>query len=117
MEKAGAAWRRRLAIRALPCVESNVVMIAARGEKGAAAAIPLRQLKAEHIPVKSNRALQIRDLEMDMSDACSGINCAVIHAIVSTCKVASASESVQLAVRRRRGIDIRIRNTEEKDPQ
>ena len=94
MEKAGAAWRRRLAIGALPGVESNVVMIAARGEKGAAAPIPLRQLKAEHITVKRNRALEVRDFEMDMSDACPRINCALIHAAVSTCKVVSASESI-----------------------
>jgi hypothetical protein len=107
MEKAGAAWRRRLAIRALPCVESNVVMIAARGEKGAAAAIPLRQLKAEHIPVKSNRALQIRDLEMDMSDACPRINCAVIHPAVSTCKVVSASESVAVRALRKGALNWR----------
>jgi hypothetical protein len=66
--------RRRRTTQALPGVETDVVMIAARRHEGSLRPVPLRQLKAKDSAVKPECPLQVGDLQMDVTDADLGIN-------------------------------------------
>src|SRR5581483_4563023 len=67
--EAGGAGRRRRAAEALPGVEADVVMISAgRNERGLAPA-PLHQLEAEDAAIERQRALEVRHLEVHVTDA------------------------------------------------
>ena len=63
-----AGWRRRAAF-ALPGIQTDVVMIAARGEKGRLVAEPLLQLEPEHAAVEGERAVEVGHLQMHVADA------------------------------------------------
>jgi hypothetical protein len=57
-----------MAAFALPGVEADVVMIAARRNERRAVAHPLHHLEAEHAAIEAERAVEIGDLEMNMPD-------------------------------------------------
>jgi len=50
------------------------MVIAAGGNKRGLSPIPLRQFKAEDAAVKPNRPFQVRDLQVDVSNADAGMN-------------------------------------------
>src|SRR5665213_288508 len=64
--------RRRTAAFALPGVQADVVMIAAGRNEGRLQTPALHQFEAEHAAIKSERALEVGDLEMNMPDAGAG---------------------------------------------
>ena len=68
MVQAGRPRRRRLAARALPCVEADVVMIAAGLQKRGLRTVALRDGETEHIAVERKRAIQVGHLQMDVAD-------------------------------------------------
>ena len=72
VEEAGGARRRWMATLALPGIESDVVVVAAGRDECGARAHALHQLEAEHIAIEAERAVEVGDLEVDMSDAGTG---------------------------------------------
>ena len=74
MVKAGCAERRRLAVKALPCVQSNVMVITAGGKKRSLVSHALHEFKPKHVPIKSNSAFQISHFQMHMADPNLRIN-------------------------------------------
>jgi hypothetical protein len=69
MIQAGSSGRWRGTTGAFPGVEADVVMVAASGKKSGLAAEALGEFKTQNIAIKSERAVKVRDLEMDMADA------------------------------------------------
>ena len=59
---------RRVAAFALPGVQRDMVMIATRREKRGLLAEALRQIKAQHIAVETERALDIGHFQMNVAD-------------------------------------------------
>ena len=57
---------------ALPGVQSDVMMITAGGNESRSGIQPLHQLEPEHAAIKSKRAIEIGDLEMDVPDPRTG---------------------------------------------
>ncbi len=74
MIQSRCAWRRRWTARALPRVQSDVMMITARRKKRRLFAVALRHLKAQYITPEPERAFKVGNLQVDMADADSGIN-------------------------------------------
>ena len=74
MVEAGRAGRRRLPAGALPGVQPDMVMIAAGRDEGRLRPVALHQLEAEHAAIESERTIKIRDLQMHMADADTGID-------------------------------------------
>ena len=74
---------RRLAAVTLPSVQSDVMMIPARGEKCGRRSKALRQFKPKHIAIKSKRAFQVRHFQMHMTHPDIGMNCFRRHAVMS----------------------------------
>ena len=68
VKQAGGAGRRRMAAFALPGVQPDVVVIAARGNERGLVAVTLHDLEAEHAAIKPQRAIEVGDLEMNMPD-------------------------------------------------
>src|SRR5216683_7056987 len=66
VEQPGGAGRRRMAAFAFPGVEADVMVIAAGRDERRLCAHPLLQLEAKHIAIKSERAVEIGDLKMDV---------------------------------------------------
>jgi hypothetical protein len=60
-----------MAAFAFPGVQADVVVIAAGRNERRAGTQPLHQLKSQHAAIKSQRAIEIGDLEMNMADASS----------------------------------------------
>src|SRR6266480_8148761 len=75
MIKAGCALWRWRPISALPGVESNMMMITARGNKCRFFAVSLCQLEPENAAIEIERPLQISHLQMRMPNAHACINC------------------------------------------
>ena len=69
VKQAGRARRRRMAAFAFPGVQPDVVVIAAGRNERRAGAQSLHDLEAEHAAIKSQRAIEIGHLEMNMPDA------------------------------------------------
>ncbi len=69
MIKAGCSMRWRTSARALPSVQTDVMMITAGGDKRGIIAVALHQFKSEYATIKIQRTLEICDFEMDMADA------------------------------------------------
>ena len=65
---------RRIPVPALPCVEADVVVIAASRYESGSRTVTLRYREAENPDIESERAFEIRHLEMDMTDADAGID-------------------------------------------
>jgi hypothetical protein len=68
VEASGAGWRSGATL-ALPGVEADVVVIAACGEEGRRIAHPLREFEAENVAVEGECAVEVGDLEVDVTDA------------------------------------------------
>ena len=90
VEEPRMAGRRRRAAAALPCVQADVVVIAARRDERRVLAHPLLQLEAEHADVEVERALDVRHLQVDVTDVGRGSISA------SPCGDRTASGSVKL---------------------
>ena len=73
--RAGGGW---CPILALPGVEADVVVVATSGEKGCALEVK-EQVEAQVVAIKADRALQVGDLEVDMSDTGLGRDGCVSH--------------------------------------
>src|SRR5439155_4797301 len=84
MIKAGCALWQRRPVSALPSVESDMMMITARGNKGRFVAVSLCQLKSENAAVKIECPLQISHLQMHMPDAHPRINWCLAHTFTLT---------------------------------
>ena len=72
VEQPRGAGRRRRSALALPGVEADVVVIAARRDEGGLPAIHLLQFEAEHAAIEIQRPLEVGDLQVNMADARSG---------------------------------------------
>src|SRR3954469_10045388 len=70
--QASAAWRWRRSSLAFPRVQSDVMVITARRKESGLIAISLHQIEAEHIAIKFNCAIKIRDFQMNMANARAG---------------------------------------------
>src|SRR5262245_31218213 len=66
--KAGASRRRVRPTEALPGVEAEVVVVATGRQERRLLVVHLHQLKTEGVAVERDRALQIRDPEVDVAD-------------------------------------------------
>src|SRR5947209_3935372 len=66
--QASRARRSRLPVLALPGVEADVVVVAASGEEGCAPEVE-EQVEAQVVAIEADSALQVGDLEVDVSDA------------------------------------------------
>ena len=51
-----------------------MVVVAARGEKRGLVAHALHEVEAEHVAIEADRAVEVRDLQMDVSDVDAGID-------------------------------------------
>src|SRR5206468_2922035 len=60
---------RRMAILAFPGIETDVVVIAAGRNERRTRGQALHQLEPQHTAIKSERAIEIGHLEMNMPDA------------------------------------------------
>src|SRR5215210_4954139 len=60
--------RRRVGIAAHPGVQSDVVMIAARGEENRLIAVVLGHLEPENVPVEAQGPVDIGHLQMNVTD-------------------------------------------------
>ena len=69
MVKAGCARGGRLPAGTFPGVEPDVMMVAAGLQEGCLGAETLGQLKPQHATVKIKRALQVGNLQVNMTDA------------------------------------------------
>ena len=74
VEEARVPGRRRRAAAALPRVQADVVVIAARGDERRVLAHPLLQLEAEHADVEVERALDVGHLQVDVADLVARID-------------------------------------------
>ena len=73
---------------AFPCVQPDVMVISACGQERRLTAKALRDGKAQDTRLKPNRAVQIRDLEMDMPNCGVGVNiCHIVIPCVALSKV------------------------------
>jgi hypothetical protein len=72
MKQARCAFRRRLAAFAVPCVEADVMVIAASGDKSSLFTVTLHQLEAEYTLIKAKGAIEVCDLEVNMADTSPG---------------------------------------------
>jgi hypothetical protein len=61
--------RWRTSARALPSVQTDVMMITAGGDKRGVIPVALHQFKSEDIAIKIQRTLEIGDFQMDMANA------------------------------------------------
>jgi hypothetical protein len=69
MIKAGAARGRVRSASTLPRIQCDVVMIPASREEGGLRAPPLRDFEAEHAAVECERPLEIRHLQVNVTDS------------------------------------------------
>src|SRR5262245_8659699 len=72
--KAGAAGRRGRTAAALPGVEADMVVVSASRYEGRLMAVALGQRESKHAAIECERAVEIRDLEVDVPDLDTGIN-------------------------------------------
>lgn len=68
MIQPGRARWRRLAPVALPCVQSDVMVVTSRRQKRGLKAIPLGDFKPDHIPVKCHRTFKVGHLQVNVTD-------------------------------------------------
>lgn len=74
VEESRRARRGWLAAPALPGIQADVVVIAARGDKGSVGSEALHELESEDATVEAEGALEIGDLEVHVPDANVGID-------------------------------------------
>ena len=68
------ARRRRGPVEALPGVEPDVVVIAARRDEGRLRAVALDQLEPEYAAIEGQRPIKVGHLQVDVSDPHAGID-------------------------------------------
>src|SRR5215218_9416050 len=66
--------RRRRTALAFPCVQPDVMVIPARREERGLVAHPRHLLESEHVAVEIDRAVEVGDLQMHMTDIYAWIN-------------------------------------------
>src|SRR5207249_11754803 len=74
VEEPGGPGRRRPAAAALPGVEADVMVVATGREERGVGSVALRELEAQHAAVEGEGPLEVRDLQVNMTDAGSGID-------------------------------------------
>ena len=67
--KAGCSRRRRRTTLAFPCIQPDVMVVAARRNKRRVASIALGQFKAQHTAIEPKSAFEVSRLEMDVADS------------------------------------------------
>ena len=67
--QAGGTFGRRSATHAFPRVQTDVVVISARGEECGLPAVALRDLEAQNIPIELQRTIEVRHFQVDVADA------------------------------------------------
>src|SRR5205085_8528607 len=60
--------RRRRSAAALPGIQADVVVVAARREERGLVAVALGHVEAEHVTVEGERAVDVRDLQVNVAD-------------------------------------------------
>ena len=66
------ARRRRRGAKALPGVETDMMVIAPRREEGRAGAVALHHLEAQHAAIKGDGAVEIGDPQVHVADTGGG---------------------------------------------
>ena len=75
---------------ALPGVQPDVVVVAARRDERRLRAVPLRQLETKDTAVERQRTFQVGDLQVDVADPGAGVDRARRQAVrASTCDASS----------------------------
>ncbi len=77
-----SAMSGRMATGTFPRVQPNVMMVAAGREKGRLISKSLHEEKPRNIPIKTDGAIEIGDLEVDVADAGSrgnGVGGLLVH--------------------------------------
>src|SRR5688572_1851153 len=69
MIQASAAWWRLRSVFAGPGVESDMMVIAARGKEHSAVAVALRNRKAEDVTIETDGAFEVRHREVNVTDS------------------------------------------------
>lgn len=69
MKKPGGPRRRRRAAGAFPGVQADVMVVATGADEGRLRAEALLELEAEHAAIKSEGAIKVGDLEVNVTDA------------------------------------------------
>ena len=64
--------RGRAGVAAHPGVQTDVVVVSARGEEDRIVTVPLGHLEAENVPVEAKGPLDVRHLQVNVADACPG---------------------------------------------
>src|SRR5690349_22339952 len=77
--KAGVVWRCGGSAPALPGIQADVVMIATGRYESCVVTQPLNPIEPEHACVKRQRAVDVRDFQVDVADAGAGRNAVVLH--------------------------------------
>ncbi len=72
--EAGSAGCGRLAAKAFPGIQADVMVIATSGDEGRLAAVTLSELKAEDAAVEIQGAIQVGDFQVDVADADAGMD-------------------------------------------
>jgi hypothetical protein len=72
--ESGRAFRRGFASHTFPGIQAEVVVVTSGGKKSGLGTEALGHLEAEDIPPEDQGTLQIRDLEMDMTNPDAGSN-------------------------------------------
>ena len=70
MKKPGTSHRRGRGIFAVPGIQADMVVVAARRHEDCLGAIALRDLETQQFMVKCQRLVQVRHLQMHMADTC-----------------------------------------------
>src|SRR5690606_1138040 len=68
IETHAETWRRGSAL-AVPCVQSDVVMISAGGNKCRLLTIHGDKFESKQVAIKAKRTIKVRDFKMDVPDA------------------------------------------------
>jgi hypothetical protein len=69
MVQAGGTFGGRRATHTFPRVQTDVVVISARGEECGLTAVALRDLEAQNIPIELQRTIEVRHFQVDVADA------------------------------------------------
>src|SRR5664280_3628336 len=74
MVEPGGPRGRRISAQALPRIETDMVVITAGGDEGRLRPEALHEFETEHAAVEIERALQVGDLQVNVSNAERGID-------------------------------------------
>ena len=80
VKQSRAAGRRRQAAFALPRVQADMMVVAARREECRLRSVTLGDLEAQHIAIEAERAIEVGDFEMHVADGYARIDGVCAHA-------------------------------------